>query len=97
MAVYVDNARNKFGRMIMCHMVADTLAELHEMADRIGMRREWFQPISYPHYDLSLTRRRAAVEAGAIEVDRRGLGEVLRRLRDTHPAPAKMKETRGPT
>lgn len=84
MAVYVDKARNQFGRMIMCHMVADTLDELHDMADRIGMRREWFQPASFPHYDLSLMRRRAAIDAGAVEVDRRGVVMVIRRFRETH-------------
>ena len=57
MAVYVDKEENAFGRMIMCHMVADTLEELHAMADRIGMRRSWFQPRSSPHYDLSKSRR----------------------------------------
>ena len=81
MAVYVDGARNRFRRMIMCHMVADTLTELHAMADRIGMKREWFQPLSFPHYDLSQTRRAMAVDAGAIEVDRRGLVEVMKRFR----------------
>ena len=79
MAVYVDGAQNKFGRMVMCHMVADTVAELHEMAAKVGMKREWFQPYSSPHYDLSKTRRAAAVAAGAIEVDRRGIVAVLKR------------------
>lgn len=53
-----------------CHMFSDTEAELHEMADKIGMRRVWFQPFpahSLPHYDLSQTRRILAVSHGAKE------------------------------
>lgn len=41
MAVYVDPAQHPFGRMIMCHMWADTLDELLAMADRIGVQRKW--------------------------------------------------------
>jgi len=86
MSVYVDNARAKFGRMLMCHMVADTRDELHAMADAIGLKRNWFQDrpkASAPHYDVSLTRRATAVERGAIEVDRRALIDVVRRARAT--------------
>lgn len=78
MAVYVDQERNKLGRMVMCHMFADTLAELHDMAQKIGMRRDWFQPLSFPHYDVSLSRKADALRHGAIEVDRRK-GYALRR------------------
>lgn len=79
--VYVDKARNQYGRMKMCHMVADTLDELHAMADRIGVKRKWFQNHATPHYDICQAKRQLAVEAGAIEVDRRGLVAVIRRLR----------------
>lgn len=67
----------------MCHMIADTLDELHEMADAIGMRREWFQPRSFPHYDLSLSRRALAVGRGAVECDRAEFVGHMRRLRQT--------------
>lgn len=81
MSVYVDGERNRFGRMIMCHMFADSLAELHAMASAIGMDRNWFQPLSFPHYDVSLSRRAVAVSKGAVEVDRRQGYEIRKRIR----------------
>jgi hypothetical protein len=80
--VYVDNPRNVYGRMKMCHMVADDLGELHLMAELIGMKREWFQGrASTPHYDLSLTKRAEAIKHGAVELSRRQMGEWLRENR----------------
>lgn len=66
-----------------CHMIADTEGELHAMASRIGCRREWFQG---DHYDLTPKRRAAAVAAGAVEVGRRELVAIRRRLRARAPA-----------
>lgn len=86
MAVYVDSHNASFGRMIMCHMIADTLDELHGMAAKIGMRRDWFQHGSFPHYDVCKSRRALAVGFGAIEVDRRGLVNVMRRVRGQEKA-----------
>ena len=65
MAVYVDSMRAPYGRMIMCHMIADSDAELHEMADKIGISRRWFQG---DHYDICLSKRARAVAAGAVEI-----------------------------
>jgi hypothetical protein len=71
MSVYVDDMRAKFGRLIMCHMLADTDSELHAMADRIGVARRWWQSpekTSGSHYDIALSKRALAVQAGAIEI-----------------------------
>jgi len=73
-SVYVDDMRAPFGRMIMCHMVADTEDELHEMADTIGVARRWYQG---DHYDIALSKRALAVKAGAIEFTGRELGRWL--------------------
>ena len=85
MPVYVDAARIPFRRMIMSHMVADTLEELHEMADRLGLKRQWFQPgppaHAVAHYDLCDSFRTRALTLGATEISRRELGEFIRRSR----------------
>lgn len=85
MSVYVDTARNGLGRMVMSHMVADTLAELHAMAVVIGLRREWFQtspPASFPHYDVAQGRRAAALRLGAVELARADFVRKIRELRN---------------
>ena len=51
------------------------------VAEAIGMRRDWFQPTSFPHYDLLRPRREAAVRLGAVELDRRGLALKIRELK----------------
>ena len=86
MTVYVDNARRRLGRMLMCHMLGDGEPELHMMAEMIGCRRAWFQVprrAGEPgHYDVPLFRRRLAISLGAIEVTERGMVNVRRRLRE---------------
>lgn len=82
MAVYVDDMRAQFGPMIMCHMVADTLAELHAMADAIGVQRRWYQgpPVTrYPHYDIALSKRSLAVQHGALEIRMKEAPAICRR------------------
>ena len=83
-SVYVDPIRPvEYGRWkYACHMIADTLDELHSMAGAIGMQRSWFQPSSFPHYDLLRFRREAAVKLGAVELEKRPFIHKLREIRD---------------
>ena len=87
MGTYVDDMRAPFGRMIMCHLLADSPEELHAMADRIGIARKWFQrKASSPHYDIALSKRALALKAGAIEVVGRDfLPDFLVRIRPGWP------------
>ena len=75
MTVYVDDMRAPYGRMVMCHMAADSEDELHAMADAIGVQRRWYQG---DHYDISLMKRRLAVLAGAQEVTVREMVAIVR-------------------
>ncbi|MHC4644198.1 MAG: DUF4031 domain-containing protein [Planctomycetota bacterium] len=69
MAVYVDYLFPAAWRYKKaCHMTADTLEELHEMAVRMHLKRWWFQEHPrYPHYDLTAGKRALALQFGAIE------------------------------
>lgn len=62
-------------------MIADSVSELIEFAVTIGLRPEWFQPKSSPHFDLTAESRRRAVLHGAVELDRRAFVQKLRQLR----------------
>jgi len=88
MTVYVDNMRAPYGRMVMCHMIADTEEELHIMAAAIGVARKWYQK---GHYDICLSKRAKAIEYGAIEVTRRELGIIILYKRHHHFAPHNVK------
>lgn len=84
MTVYVDDMNAPYGRMIMCHMLADTDDELHAMAARIGVARRWWQaPPHDSHYDICLSKRALAVKFGAVEIAAREAGAMNRRRRVT--------------
>lgn len=83
MSVYVDRLQ-AWGSKSWCHMIADTLEELHAMIDAIGGKRAWFQEppkASFPHYDVQRRLRGLAVKRGAIELDRAGFVTKVRELR----------------
>ena len=78
--VYVDNMKAQLGRMIMCHMVADTKEELLDMVDKIGVQRKWIQDEGTysEHFDVSLGARKKAVEFGAKEITMREFSQICR-------------------
>lgn len=94
MTVYVDDfrVRARVGGTVgrWSHLTADTPDELHEFADRLGHRREWFQarcrsrscPVRggvcrHFHYDVVDTRRSRAISLGARTVTLREMGALV--------------------
>lgn len=92
MSVYVDDVRHKFGNMVMCHLWADTEAELLAMVDMIGVQRKWIQGhptlsfgkhknASWVHFDIALSKKALALARGAILTDKYGPLEHTARLK----------------
>ena len=87
MTVYVDELR-PYGRSATwkhdssCHMFCDgPFSELHEMAQAIGLKLAWFQchaprPDMW-HYDLTASKRRLAVQHGAVEITSRQYSAMI--------------------
>jgi len=82
--VYVDGVEIPFKGKIMCHMIADSTEELNEMADLIGLNRSWIQnPGSlFEHYDVSLGKKRIAIENGAKEIKATDIREIMQKKID---------------
>ena len=93
MSVYVDNFRSPatVGRIRgrWSHLSADTVAELHELAQQIGLKPEWFQArckhgscpavdgvCAHFHYDVIDAKRAEAIAAGAKAIDIREFGAI---------------------
>ena len=79
MTVFVDNAfiqatvrNNRFRHTSRwCHLMCDgDDAELVAFAERIGLQAHWIQnpDTDHAHFDVTESRRAAAVKAGAVEI-----------------------------
>ncbi|MFF9908784.1 DUF4031 domain-containing protein [Streptomyces olivaceus] len=107
MTVYVDQVTD-YGDAVRghgqrstkwAHLTADTPEELHAFAGRLGLKREWFQHgDTYRwHYDVTPTKRDAALRAGAQEIDRNGLVALLAARREGRsPAAPKVPAAPAP-
>lgn len=105
MPVYIDDMHETdlgmFRGMRMSHMIADTVEELHAMADALGIERRHFQG---DHYDVAKSKRRKALKYhGARAISMRecaamcGLRKMGREMGDPRTAPDRYKAARAET
>ena len=82
MAVFVDSAEIEWNGKKWCHLVADSLDELHTFARLLGLKRSWFQgEASSPHYDITVVIREKALALGAVQVSSEQLVLHARRIK----------------
>jgi len=104
MAILLDSFHNgargpiRYWHRRCGHLVSDaSIEELHKFAESLGLRREWFQAKSIPHYDLTGAVHELAIERGAVLVSSR---EIVRRAVRTEvkvvtEPPARSANSRG--
>ncbi len=83
MSVDVDDAVTLWRGRRWAHLMADTLAELHHMAARLGIPRGAFHDRPRgAHHDLAAPRREQAIAPGAVAIsshdDRERMRAVIR-------------------
>lgn len=78
MAVYVDDFDKPYRGMKMSHMIADSREELLSMAELIGVDKKWIQKAGthQEHFDICLSKKKLAIQNGAILITRRQLGRM---------------------
>lgn len=71
------------------HLISDQInpSELHRFADRLGLKRQYFQlginkntgiyNPGHDHYDLTVGKRRQALQLGAKPIDIHELGRII--------------------
>lgn len=82
MTVYVDPLVHygwiMYGENVKsCHMIADTEKELVEFGKSIGLKEDWLQPKSFTHFDLVESKRKKAIEAGAVDLP---IGDFVKKI-----------------
>lgn len=77
--IYVDEPDKPYGRMMMCHMVADTQQELIDMVDKIGVAQKWIQhrDTHREHFDIAKSKRELAISHGAIPISNKMLARFM--------------------
>lgn len=95
MSVYVDPMQlciqsRTWPYKYACHLIADSVEELHEFAGQLGLHRSWFQGgqpnvqsqyTSIPHYDLTTSMRQKAIRLGAVSLSVKEFEKIMRKYR----------------
>lgn len=84
MTLYVDDSRQVLNQIRVSYLVADTEAQLHDMADRLEVARGWFRPDGAeiqagPHYRIPDSHREQAIKLGVVPVTLKHLGAMTKR------------------
>src|SRR5579859_2896247 len=73
-----------------CHLLTDShdLEELHQFAEKLGLKRAWFQSHkTLPHYDLVPSKRMLAIQHGAKAVSGEEMKAIVMREVDIRSKP----------
>ena len=83
MTLYVDHARNKYGRMFVNHLIADSTEELQEATIQLSLKPEYIQHpgTAGEHLDISESKRLEAIKLGAIPVTSRDIVKMIQKKR----------------
>ena len=82
--LYIDHAKNVYGRMRMSHLMADSFQELDEARKALGIPESGIHNQGQPseHLDVSETKRTEAINRlGAKEVSSKELVLIVRERR----------------
>ena len=84
---FVLNAKRTRKSWKSCHMFSDTNSrgELFDMAEAIGLKKDWLQKsrLGIWHFDLIQSRRAAAIKNGAVELTRKEASEIWKKIKTT--------------
>lgn len=80
--LYKSRQNKKWPYPYHCYLMADTLTGLHFFAARIGLKREWYQPKSTPHYDLTANKRTLAIKFGAKPLPQCLIVKLIQKIRE---------------
>lgn len=84
--VYVDKRKYNYKHMVMCHLLADSKLELLEFANKLNLNSKHiqFENTYKEHFDICLTKRKLAIQLGAIEISNKELYSLLNIKREQY-------------
>lgn len=86
MTIFIDDLAEWKAGHFSAHLGSDKdEKELHDFAQRLGLKRSWFQEADYPHYDvMGRLKYDQALALGAIHIPAREWLTKIPRKRPRH-------------